>query len=332
MKALAVVGKVPALDVLRALAILLVTNSHLDAIYPDARMSTGGAFGNALFFFISGWGLALGIGPTSAFGPWIARRLLRIYVPLWTAVALIALIAPGHVTRHDLPWLQTWVWPTWYWFVSAIVLFYPPYFALARRFGANGLAVAALSLVPLYVWLYLHGLDLSTDSLEAGRFKWIFYAQTMLLGGWFALRGICIARPGIWLAASVIGFIAFKLSAASLGLMGWQWLIHLDVAVFTVSLVSVVSAWCGRPGAARWHAVAAFFGSFAFEVYLVQELFNHDPWIVELGFPLSFAVFWLACLPSAWLLKQIHEGLRRTALALWQRLNRSADAAPRGQP
>lgn len=317
---------VPALDVLRALAILLITNSHLDAIYPDARASTGGAFGNAVFFFISGWGLALGIRPATRFAPWLLRRLTRVYLPLWIAVASITLIAPDHAARHNLPWAQTWLWPTWYWFVSAIVLFYPPFFLLARRFGARGLALALVALVPLYVGLYGTTLDPTTESIEAGRFKWIFYAQMMLLGGWLALRpSVSLRWPGIWLLASLVGFATFKLGAPALGMRPWQWLLHLDVAIFAVSLSFVVARYCERPASTRWQRAASFVGSFAFEIYLVQELFNHNPSIVDLGFPANFVGFWLACLPVAWLLSRVQvtvrrlfaAGLQRAAVAAW---------------
>jgi len=322
----------PALDVLRAVAIVLITNSHLDAIYPDARASTGGAFGNAVFFFISGWGLARGIAPTTRFAPWLLRRLSRIYLPLWLAVALITLMTPSHAARHNLPWPQTWLWPTWYWFVSAIMLFYPPFFVLARRFGARGLATALLALVPVYFAFYLTTLDLATESLEASRFKWIFYAQMMLLGGWFARRRPApLPRSGIWLLASIAGFAAFKLGASAYGALSWQWVVHADVAIFTVSLYHVVARWCQRTGTARWQRAAAFLAGFAFEVYLVQELFNREPLIVNLGFPINFFVFWLLCLPSAWLLSRAQHRLRWLGANLL-RWARSDSAAARGRP
>lgn len=47
------------LDLLRAVAIVLVVNSHLDDLYPIHQLGTGGVFGNELFFFISGYGLYL---------------------------------------------------------------------------------------------------------------------------------------------------------------------------------------------------------------------------------------------------------------------------------
>jgi peptidoglycan/LPS O-acetylase OafA/YrhL len=323
----------PALDVLRALAIVLVTNSHLDAIYPDARASTGGAFGNALFFFVSGYGLALGIGPSTAFGGWMMRRLVRIYLPLWTIVGLVAWIAPAHVARHGMPWAQTLLWPTWYWFVSAIVLFYPAFFVLARLSAVRGFVLVAAALVPLYAWLYLGGLDLGADSLEAGRFKWIFYAQVMLMGGWFARQPVRpLPRPGLWLFAGTVGFVAFKLAAPTLGLMAWQWVLHVAVATFTVSLFFVVSAWCERPSGERWKPAATFVGSFAFEVYLVQELFHHDPRLIGLGFPFSFVAFWLLCLTSAWLLFQLHRTGRRVLLAWWRDGGSSGKAPAGGKP
>lgn len=36
-------------------AVLLVLNSHLDKCYPIPALATGGALGNALFFFVSGY-------------------------------------------------------------------------------------------------------------------------------------------------------------------------------------------------------------------------------------------------------------------------------------
>ena len=40
------------------MATVLITLSHLDAFVPDPRIATGGAIGNSLFFFLSGYGLA----------------------------------------------------------------------------------------------------------------------------------------------------------------------------------------------------------------------------------------------------------------------------------
>src|SRR5262249_49084145 len=157
----------------------------------------------------------------------------------------------------------------WYWFVSAIVLSYPIYFLLARHGGATALGWAIVALIPLYAALYLTVLDLKADSLEATRFKWIFYGQMMLLGGWVARRGIARVRGARWgLGAAIVGFVAFKLGAGSMGLMPWQWLLHAQVALFVVALYSLASAWPLATSAWRW--LVALLAPMAYEMYLVQ--------------------------------------------------------------
>jgi len=49
----------PDTQFLRAIAILLVVNSHLDRYYPVSHLATGRAIGNSLFFFLSAFGIYL---------------------------------------------------------------------------------------------------------------------------------------------------------------------------------------------------------------------------------------------------------------------------------
>ena len=54
----------PSIDILKFFAALLITNSHMGMLYPDSlvKLSTGGAIGDVLFFFCSGFTLFLGRG------------------------------------------------------------------------------------------------------------------------------------------------------------------------------------------------------------------------------------------------------------------------------
>ena len=84
-----------ALDFLRSLAILLITNSHLDPLYPSPAFGTGGMFGNELFFFVSGFGLALSQSrQTVTFGAWYRKRARRVLVPM--VIGVILLVATGY--------------------------------------------------------------------------------------------------------------------------------------------------------------------------------------------------------------------------------------------
>lgn len=312
---------VPALDLLRAAAILLITQSHLDALLPDSRIAAGGALGNALFFFISGYGLALGVSGSTPLWPWLARRALRLYVPLWTVIALVALLMPWRFEHHGLNLAQTWLWPTWYWFVSAIALFYLPYFWLARSTNRHALLAAAVLLLPLYVHLYTTALDLSVDSLEGGRFKWIFYAQVMLLGGWWARHGPARwPRATLWLLGALVYFIGFKLLARPLGLLDWQWTLHAAVALFAIAAHHVALDWAPRLQRSIAGPCIAGLAAIAYEIYLVQELLHHHPALTELPTPWGYVAFWPLCIAAAWGVARLHRAISALAQRTWARL------------
>ena len=67
------------IDIIKLLAALLITNSHMNNYYPDSIsfLGTGGAIGDALFFFCSGFTLFL--KPMGRFDNWYKRRISRIY-------------------------------------------------------------------------------------------------------------------------------------------------------------------------------------------------------------------------------------------------------------
>ena len=53
-------SRVPAIDILKFFAVFLVMNSHMEICYPKFQfLATGGAIGDALFFFASGFTLFL---------------------------------------------------------------------------------------------------------------------------------------------------------------------------------------------------------------------------------------------------------------------------------
>lgn len=50
-----------SIDILKFLAVLAITNSHMELLYGDYNfLATGGAIGDVLFFFASGYTLFLG--------------------------------------------------------------------------------------------------------------------------------------------------------------------------------------------------------------------------------------------------------------------------------
>lgn len=67
-----------SIDILKCLAALLITNSHMELLYGKySALATGGAIGDVLFFFCSGFTLFL--GRQGRFDNWYKRRINRIY-------------------------------------------------------------------------------------------------------------------------------------------------------------------------------------------------------------------------------------------------------------
>lgn len=314
------------LNLLRTIGILLVTNSHFDALYPDPRLGTGGALGNAIFFALSGYGLAHSYRNRGrGFVGWYWRRMTRIFPSVWI-VALLTLTYLGlwgAATPSSL--FSEFVWPTRHWFISAMMLFYIAFFLLlatGRKFAFE--VSAALLLIP-YVIGYLWFVDLSTWSIEGGYFKWIFYGQVMLLGAVVANRDDWLVS-GNWrleafaLAVLFVSYFGAKLLMSATDSWDAQVVIHLLtlpilLLALRVSAAKPMQDWVvhSRPG-----RVVGFISLIALEMYLTQHLFHTAPWLRSLPFPLgailALAGVILLSMGVLWLSNLIRSTLdRRTA-------------------
>lgn len=104
-----------SIDIIRFLATLFVMNSHMSVCYPVLKiLATGGAIGNALFFFISGFTLFLSKPQT--FGVFYKKRIRRIY-PSVIGVSIFACLI-GTASGNFIEQLGA------YWFVNAIMIYY----------------------------------------------------------------------------------------------------------------------------------------------------------------------------------------------------------------
>ena len=69
--------------VLRILAIFLIINAHMAALYPSRALAFGGYPGDSIFYLISGYGLALSFSrrPLGT-AEWLNKRFLKVIIPL----------------------------------------------------------------------------------------------------------------------------------------------------------------------------------------------------------------------------------------------------------
>lgn len=312
---------------LRFVAILLITNSHLDKLYPVAAMATGGQLGNSLFFMLSGFGLAASYRKKGdVFWPWLQRRLSRIY-PSVLLVALTAAVITGAVFDWGVAdYVRHLLWPTEYWFVAAIVCFYVPfYWLMSLRSKAVFLWLIGLLFLP-YFYFYFTALDLSRFSIEDGYFKWIFYFQVMLLGGFLANRDV-VTRPIMshgWNTAMLALFVAtyfgIKLLVAKGMVTELQFLIHwLTLPIMVSSLFAMetrlVKEIIMKSAAAPFIALVA---GATLEIYLLQKYVYGNTFVSSVSFPGNVAIFWPVVIAGAILIAWTSTKGSRY-MALWLR-------------
>lgn len=295
---------------LRFVAVLLITNSHMDALYPDPRFATGGSLGNALFFAISGFGLAISAAKSMPnFYVWSLRRLGRIYPQVFLVILVIGLLSNTLVWRPLWVGVTQFLWPERFWFVSAIVVFYIPIYVFLRFLPTRLLQLTVVMVVP-YFLIYFTALDLKQFAIEGDYFRWIFYFAIMLFGAYLAhapaLRQHRTHDATLLLVTLLIYFIVKLL--LSKGLVGdWQFSLH----VLTVPFVFYSFRLFANPSLLsplkkmRCYAAVALLGGLSLEVYLVQGYLIH--WLADqhLSFSLSMMAIWPLIFISAYLVSTI---------------------------
>jgi peptidoglycan/LPS O-acetylase OafA/YrhL len=85
--------KVNEIILLKFIAIILITNSHLNGYYPVSYFSTGGSLGNSIFFLVSAIGLTFSLDKKVInFSSWYKKRFIRIYPTMWLAITVFILV------------------------------------------------------------------------------------------------------------------------------------------------------------------------------------------------------------------------------------------------
>lgn len=289
---------------IRFLAIFLITNSHLDSLYPIPYLGTGGAIGNSLFFMLSGYGLALS-GKTidRPFLQWYWRRILRIYPSLIVVVAIIQVwLLKGWQNWTWSDYSAAFIWPTPAWFVSALMIFYVVFFLIMKIGRPVAYVMGILALFIPYFYLYFTDMDLTQYTIEGpSYFKWIFYLQIMLFGGYLACRKktitgntvmhLLLLFAGLALYYGILLMIKFGYGGS------FQVLIHvITFPVVYLILILARSRFVIEKIMSQktLNFVITLMGGLTLEIYLLQYIVYSNSYIQSLVFPVNVALFWIA--------------------------------------
>ena len=168
------------IDLLKFLAALLITNSHMEILYGKySILATGGAIGDVLFFFCSGFTLFL--GRMGRFDNWYKKRINRIYPTVFAWAIIEAFVFNKHFSIDYI------IIHGGGWFVTCIMIYYVLLYFI-RSFFINKLKLtfAAITIICI-IWYFLINRPIDYNMYGNTYFKWGHYFLFMLMG---AIMGI----------------------------------------------------------------------------------------------------------------------------------------------
>lgn len=197
------------IDVLKFIAIILITNTHMKALYgPYGVLGTGGAMGNALFFFCSGFTLFL--KPFQRlwdFPNWYKRRINRIY-PTVLATAIVFCTIWG--IKHDINYIILFGGR---WFVTVIMVYYVFLYFVGLYFRDKINWVLLFTSIVFVTWYFLIDtpFPFSLYADDRLKYKWILYFIFMLFGAKMGMTALGQETRHQWrnLLFALFGIIVF---------------------------------------------------------------------------------------------------------------------------
>ena len=168
---------------IRALAALVITNSHYTGVYPTDLIANGGLLGDVLFFAVSGFCLASTKG--NSFGKWYLKRFIRVYIPMWM-IRIFYILLGAYIISGWQDVFEYFVFPRDWHFVSSIILLYVPLYFVSKYVEMNSKNYwrMAVGLLVLQLILYFSVYDNSfyhIDTVREPMIEFLFF-QSMLLG------------------------------------------------------------------------------------------------------------------------------------------------------
>lgn len=318
--------------ILRAIACLLITNSHQEDIYPIRILASGGLLGDVIFFAISGY--LLYSLKQQHFVPWYTKRLRRVYPAVWlTAGIFIVTKVYGSISFRRF--LALMFYPTHYHFVASILVLYIVFFFVmkfmnrdpqkaSRRLGYVALATAAIYFLAFYTVFdrsYYH-----IDSVNS-KMIWPLFLLSMMIGAHFRIHEEKYLNKGgflPWLACAGCAVLYFGTKfGASRGIIppSVQWINQVTLLILLVCVfrcfIGIENIITKLPSAVK--APFEFIASIAFELYLAQAViiptFNPGKDV----FPYNLLVTLSITLLCAWLVHSAVEILLQLSDLLFKK-------------
>ena len=172
-----------SIDIVKCLAAIIITNSHFELLYGNySFMATGGTFGDALFFFCSGYTLFL--GRQYPFFTFYKRRINRIYPTIFAWAFLNCLFFNSSQNFLNILLFGGG------WFVSCIMIYYIILWFIKKYALKKIPYVILVTFFIVVLWYFCIGIESNAHGSMYGRtyFKWCHFFIFMLLGALMGYR------------------------------------------------------------------------------------------------------------------------------------------------
>lgn len=231
---------------MKAIATVFITWFHFKWFVPQqfAPLFVGGAIGNSLFFFCSGY--LLKFCKEKYFGQWFIRKYLRIMPTVWIAYFVFALCCFLTGTSFLFPNRMEWLYPVRFWFVCNILIYFficwllNPVF-LKSKLETQKFLIKILLLIIGCVQLIWYILFCNKEivNIDEGYYK-AWYFMIFFLWGYYVKvveQRIWVTRYSILFAiGSIILFFAYKKLAEHFVLLAYAQVLFVPLLLALVVL------------------------------------------------------------------------------------------------
>lgn len=291
-----------SIDVLKCLAAFIITWSHFEKPLGDyAMLATGGAFGDALFFFCSGYTLFLG-RKTNGFFNWYKNRINRIY-PTVFAWALLKCLFISNTSSNLLEIIMHGGG----FFVSCIMIFYV-FFYFIKKYAVNHLYKVLIASTILTTCSYFI-ID-SNDTSVLYKWQWSLFFSVMLLGGIIGkarketkeIKHVGLT-PILLLGLSIAVYYILLFIEQKSGMQMIRMFTIFPLMSFAYSLHKLCTSRTAKAiyNNKYMHLIIMTIGSLCLEIYLVQPMLLTDK--MNALFPLNLLLMFLIIFVAAYLLR-----------------------------
>ena len=302
-----------SIDILKCLAAILITNSHMELLYGKYNfLATGGAIGDVLFFFCSGFTLFLKpMAGVKYFPDWYKRRINRIYPTIFAVAIMGCIFFNSHRDIIDL------IINGGGWFVTCIMLHYIGIYFIGSYSKNKITLITIVVSILTFAWFSFEYNSSNFNIYGDTAIKWLLYFNFVLLGAKLGtITKETKSRPltdAILLISSIIFFYALYILGMKKSNFSFAQYFSFIPLLSTVYYFYKIGSsdfakiiYNSKIG----NFLIRFIGGLCLEIYLVQYHFINDK--MNNIFPLNIFITFLIIIIVAYLVRCVSRFISQT--------------------